>query len=90
MHHLCYLCLVFVMFSRLFIALWSHAGNRLTSWLSFVMFNCVFITFPCSFLGQVWYLMASIPGLAAFLIYFFIQKGRKEYDSSVFVKEWCL
>ena len=39
---LCYLCLVFVMLSRLFIAaLWSPAGKRLTSWLLFVMFNCV-------------------------------------------------
>ena len=32
--HLCYLCLVFVMLSRLFIAaLWSPAGKGLTSWL---------------------------------------------------------
>ena len=29
-------------FARLFIAaLWSPAGKGLTSWLSFVMFNCV-------------------------------------------------
>ena len=42
MGHLCYLCLVFVMLSRLFIAaLWSHAGKGLTSWLVFVMYNCV-------------------------------------------------
>ena len=40
--HLCYLCLVFFMLSRLFIAaLWSLAGIGLTSWLLFVMFNCV-------------------------------------------------
>ena len=39
MDHLCYLCLVFVMFSRLFIAaLWSPEGKELTSWLLFVMF----------------------------------------------------
>ena len=42
MDHLCYLCLVFVMLSRLFIAaLWSSAGEGLTSWLLFVMLNCV-------------------------------------------------
>ena len=42
MHHLCYLGLVFVMLSRLFIAaLWSIAGKGLTFWLSFEMFNCV-------------------------------------------------
>ena len=42
MDHLCYLCLVFFMFSRLFMAaLWLPAGKGLTSWLYFVMFNCV-------------------------------------------------
>ena len=25
------------------------------------MFNCVFVTFPCGILGQVWYLILSIP-----------------------------
>ena len=45
--HLCYFCVVFVMFSSLFIAaLRSPAGKGLTSWLSFVMFNCVFALFP--------------------------------------------
>ena len=44
MDHLCYFCLVSVMFSRLFIAaLWSSTGKGLTSWLSFVMFNCVLL-----------------------------------------------
>ena len=38
MDHLCYLCLVFVMLSRLFIAaLWSPKEKELTSWLLFVM-----------------------------------------------------
>ena len=47
-----------VMLSRLFIAAaWSPAGKGLTSWLLFVMFNCVFATFLCGILGQVWYLM---------------------------------
>ena len=49
--HLCYLCLVFVMLSRLFIAaVWSPAGKGLTSWLLFVMFKCIFVTFPCGIL----------------------------------------
>ena len=40
MDHLCYLCLVFVMLLRLFIAaLWSLEGKGLTSCLFFVMFN---------------------------------------------------
>ena len=41
---LSYVCYVFV---RLFIcALWSTAGKGLTSWLSFVVSNCEFVTFP--------------------------------------------
>ena len=31
--------------------------------LLYVMFSCVFATFPYSGLGQVWYLIVSIPGL---------------------------
>ena len=27
------------------------------------MFSCVFVTFPCGVLGQVWYLIVSIPDL---------------------------
>ena len=69
--HVCYFCQVFVILSRLFIAaLWSPAGKRLTSGLLFVSFNCVFVTFPCGILGQVWYLIVSIPDLFR-LSYFF-------------------
>ena len=40
---LCLLCLC----ARLFIcALWSPAGKGLTSWLSFVVSGCEFVTFP--------------------------------------------
>ena len=61
---------VFFMLWRLFIsALWSPAGNQLTSWLLFAMFNCVFVTIPCGILGQVWYLIVSIPDLCC-LSYF--------------------
>ena len=64
MDHLCYLCLVFIMILRLVIAaLWSPARKGLTSWLSFVMFNYVFDTFPCGILGQVWCLIVSISDL---------------------------
>ena len=39
MDHLCFLCLVFLMLSRLFIAaLWSPAGKGLTSWILLMMF----------------------------------------------------
>ena len=41
-------CLVLLcLCARLFIcALWSPAGKGLTSWLSFVVSNCEFVTFP--------------------------------------------
>ena len=40
---LCLLCLC----ARLLIcALWSPAGKELTSWLSFVVSICEFVTFP--------------------------------------------
>ena len=42
-----YFCLVLYFYARLFIdALWSPAGKGLTSWLSFVVSNCEFVTFP--------------------------------------------
>ena len=57
---LCYLCLVFVVLSCLFIAaLWKG----LTSWLLFVMLYCVFVTFPCAILGQVCYLIVPLSDL---------------------------
>ena len=71
MDHLYYLLLGFAMLSRLFIAgLWSPAGKGLTSWLLFVVFNCVFVTFQCGILGQVWYLIVLIPDLCH-LSYFY-------------------
>ena len=40
---LCLLCLCVHLF---ICALWSSAGKGLTSWLSFVLSNCEFVTFP--------------------------------------------
>ena len=47
----------------------SPAGKGLTAWLLFVMFNCVIATFPCGILGQVWYLIVSIPDLCHLCYY---------------------
>ena len=46
--NLCYFCLVLLCFhARLFVdVLWSPAGKRLASWLSFVMFSYDVVTFP--------------------------------------------
>ena len=57
MDHLCYLCLVFFMLWCLSIdVLWSSTGKGWNSCLLFVMFNCIFLTFPCVILDQVWFL----------------------------------
>ena len=75
------------MLSRLHIAaLWSPAGKGLTSWLLFVVFNCVFVTFPFGILGQVWYLIVSIPDLCQlsyFLKYHSTLPGKDIYNNSV-------
>ena len=85
MDHLCYLCLVFVMLARLLIvSLWSPAGKGLTSLLLFVIFNCVFVTFPCGILGQVWYLIVLIPDLCR-LSYFRYCGSVKRGQSSVYI-----
>ena len=56
---LCLLCLC----TRPFIcAFWSPARKGLTSWLSFVVSNCEW-PFYIDILGQVWYLIVSIPDL---------------------------
>ena len=72
MDHLCYLYDVFVMLLHLFFAaLWSPAGKGLTARLLFVMLNCVFVTFLCDILGQVWYLIVTIPDMCR-LSYFLL------------------
>ena len=39
------------------------AGRGLTSWVSFVVSNCEFVTFLLVSLGLLWYLIVSIPDL---------------------------
>ena len=48
------------------------------------MFNCVFVTLPCDILGQVRYLIVSIPDLCC-LSYF--QVKYKEYECNTRYKE---
>ena len=55
--HLCYLCLVFVMLSRLFIAARERAD--LVALVCDVY--CDYVTFPLGILGQVWYSIVSTP-----------------------------
>ena len=49
MDHLCFcsvLCLLCLCAALLNCAFWSPAGKELNSWLSFVVSNCEFVTFP--------------------------------------------
>ena len=68
-----------VMLSCLFLAtLWLPTGKGLTCWLS-----CVFVTFPYCVLGQVWYLIVSIPDPCLPLYYPFKIENNKDPDQTV-------
>ena len=72
---LCLLCLC----ARLSMcALWSPAwgggGGGLASWLSFVVSGWV-CRFPIGVLGQVWYLIVSIPDLCTLTYYVLFAYG---------------
>ena len=45
---------------------WERAGLLA---LLYVMFSCVIVTFPCVVLGQIWYLIVSIPDISLLLNY---------------------
>ena len=58
----CYLCFISVHSLQPFFFL-STAGKGLILALLCVMFSGVFVTIPNAVLGQVWYLIVSIPDL---------------------------
>ena len=52
----------------------NAAEKWLTSWVhSYVMFSCVFNTYQYGVLGQVWYLIISIPDICL-LPYFILDQ----------------
>ena len=56
-----FLCLVFRVLSRLFIAaLWTSAGNGLTPVALVGHVYCIFATSTCAILGNVWYLIFAV------------------------------
>ena len=76
--HLCYLCLVFAMLARLFIAaLWSPVGKGPLALVCDV--HCDFVTFPFGILGHVWYLIVSIPDPCCL-----------SYFALLSLSSWCL
>ena len=61
MDHFSYLCIVFVMLFPAHFSLVVTCGGRanLLALLN-VMFYCVFVSFPCGVMGQMWILIVSI------------------------------
>ena len=80
---MCFLCLVFLMLSCLFIAaLWSPSWKRADHLALVGDVYCIFVTFPCGILGQVWYLIVSFPDLCH-LSYF----GSPVSESEIFLAQ---
>ena len=63
-----HLCFISILYLNKFI-LGDFAAMDLLA-LLFVMVYCVFVTFPYGVLGQVWYLIVSIPDLYLLLYIF--------------------
>ena len=67
MEHFCYLCFVFVCHTvssvpcSIVVTCWERRADLFA--LLYVMFSCVFVTFPYGVLGQMWYLIVVIPDL---------------------------
>ena len=41
----------------------SFCSAKKADLLALVGVNCIFVTFPCGILGQVWYLIVSFPDI---------------------------
>ena len=55
--HVCHA--VLSVYCSIVVTCWERAAYLLA--LLYVIFSYVFVTFPCGVLGQVWYLIVSIP-----------------------------
>ena len=66
---------------------WERAGLLA---ILYVMFSCVFVTFPYDILGQVRYLIVSIPD-PCFLSYFYrlLMNGRLTLNAPIPTKDVC-
>ena len=61
MDHLCFLCLS--CFASVHCCLVVTCWERADPLAPLGDVNCIFVTFPCGILGQVWYLIVSFPDL---------------------------
>ena len=67
-----HLCILFIMSLRLFIAALGPPVGK-ADLLAFVGdVYCIFVTFPCGILGQMWYLIVSFPDLCRLSYYGYV------------------
>ena len=68
---------------------WERAG---LFDLMHVMFSCVFATFPCGVLDQVWYLIVSIPDLCllTFIARIYGCRFIARTRMLIFARIWCV
>ena len=83
MDPICYLCFMFVSHT----VTYFPCSRVVTCWgrtddfaLFYVMFSCVFVTFPYGVLGQVWYLIVSILDIC--LLLYFVTSNKTETDKA--------
>ena len=62
-HVISVMCLLCFPVRLIIVALWTPDVKGLTSWLSFVMSNCVFVTFPLVYPESGAVLIVSIPDI---------------------------
>ena len=84
---LCFCCIVLSVPCSLVVTCWKRSDVLA---LLYVMFSLVFVTFPYGILGQVWYLIVSIPDLCrlpyvAAQMIFQTPKQKNLYINSIYV-----
>ena len=70
MDHLCFLCLVFLMFCVCSLLPCGHLMEETDLLAPVGDVYCIFVTYPCGILSQMWYLIVSFPDLCH-LSYFY-------------------
>ena len=69
------------------VTFWERA-NLLA--LLYVMFSCVFVTCPCGVLGQVWYLIVSIPDICLLTYFCNHIAGEERAGCLTFIVFWVI
>ena len=72
---MCISCLSVILSFR-FLACWERTGLLA---LLYVMFSCVFVTFPYDVMGQTWYLIVLIPDICLLLFFYSRNEATQEF-----------